>query len=161
MKRPRPYIPIAVRLKVALQQCEQNGLNLSFLAHNPTWPRAQLNEALTRLFGIERFHLDHDPPLRLRKFNKRTGLYTPDANDADYLFYRTAEDHRVKTLIHGEHGQYSDRVLIKRAKRHEYPIKEYTTPGFVVTKKRDWRWPKRKLRRQNVQQRGKGQRSRA
>ncbi len=41
--------------------------------------------------------LDHDPALVLRKFNERTGKYTPDANDPKYLVYREKDDHLQKT----------------------------------------------------------------
>jgi hypothetical protein len=76
--------------------------------------------------------LDHDPPLAVRQFNPRTGKYKPDANDPNHLFYRTAEDHRVKTNIRGEHGQYSDRTLIKRERRRQKP-------------KKPSHWPKRRF----------------
>jgi hypothetical protein len=95
----------------------------------------RLGSALYFLFGDRPCHLDHDPPLRVRKFNKRTGRYTPDANDPDYLVYRTAEDHRLKTNVRGDGAQFPDRVLIKRAKRLERKKKRKKTL-----------WPKRKLR---------------
>lgn len=110
MKRPRPYIPLEVQLEVALRL----------------------------LFGKDvEAHLDHDPPLRARAFNDRTGQYFPDANDPDYLVWRDKEGHRIKTYVRGEHGQYSDTILIARERK-----REKKKAGKLPT----YRWPKRKMR---------------
>lgn len=128
MKRWRPHIPLPVRVAVAGRQ---------LLAKHPALARsvlyglgdASLSDAhrlrvlLAHLFDKVPVHLDHDPPLRCRKFNPRTGKYTPAANDPAFLVYRTALDHRTKTFIRGEHGQHSDRVLIKRERRREKGLK--------------------------------------
>jgi hypothetical protein len=98
MKRPRPYIPLAVRVELAEQYCEK-GL---------WWPLyCTAVEAggmtLGRRFAILIGHLpkgvqlDHDPALILREFNARTGKYTPDANDPAHLVYREKADHQQKT----------------------------------------------------------------
>ena len=92
MKLPRPHIPDSIRLKVALRQ----------------------------LFGAAPAHLDHNPPLAVRDKIMRDGIvigYKPDANDPDYLVWRTADDHRMKTNVRGDGAQYPDRVLIKRERR--------------------------------------------
>jgi len=120
IKRPRPHIPLHVRVMVAERQPYAGG----FPRAKDGWPigtplKFRLDFALDMLFGEKPAHLDHDPPLRARAFNPRTGKYTPDANDPDYLIYRTAEDHRVKTNVRGDHGQYSDRALIRREKKRE------------------------------------------
>jgi len=110
MKRPRPYIPLDVQLEVALRL----------------------------LFGKgEEAHLDHDPPLRSREFNPITLKYKPDANDPDYLVWRDKEGHRVKTYVRGEHGQYSDTILIARERKREKK-KAGLKPAY--------HWPKRKIR---------------
>lgn len=51
-------------------------------------------------------------------------IYSPDANDARYLEYlphgpEFDGSHLIKTNIRGRHGQHPDRVLIKKARRHE------------------------------------------
>jgi hypothetical protein len=128
MKRPRPHIPYAVRVSVAQRQLDARGINSMPVTALQT-AAAKLRVLLGLLFGTDPVHLDHDPPLRCRKFNSRTGKYTPDANDPAFLVYRTAVDHRTKTFIRGEHGQHPDRVLIKRERRREKGLKII----FVVT----------------------------
>lgn len=92
MKRPRPYIPLAVRVAVARRQ----------LAAVSTLEIGGKNQGLVlaatlAALGFERPQLDHDPALILRKFNPRTGLYTPRANDPNFLVYREKDDHLHKT----------------------------------------------------------------
>ena len=56
------------------------------------------------IIGLKKPHLDHRPPLALRKFNKRTQRYTPDANDPRYLqWIEGATDHHE--LTHGRGGE--------------------------------------------------------
>lgn len=101
MKLVRPYIPLSVRLEVALRQ----------------------------LFGDEPFHLDHDPALCNRTIGYGPNgevYYEPAANDPDFLIYRNAESHRVKTFIKGEGARRSDmgqRRYLKRviARRNPKP----------------------------------------
>lgn len=99
MKRPRPYIPLDVRVQVALRQ-------MIAMGRQPRAPvsslplGAQLREYLY-MIGFEKPQLDHDPALILRKFNPRSGLYTPRANDPEFLIYRESapgkNDHLHKT----------------------------------------------------------------
>jgi hypothetical protein len=104
-----------------LQQCQRAGLADRLVGD---WCKGTLRwrtySCLTLLFAEPlAVHLDHEPPLRERAFNERTGKYTPDANDPDYLIYRTPEEHRIKTFVRGDHGQYPDVIRIKRAKKRE------------------------------------------
>jgi hypothetical protein len=151
MKRPRPYVPFNVRVEVAKRQfVEKYGdagriALLTEAANGDAELLRRLLEALHANFAGEKYNLDHDPPLRCRIFNARTGKYKPDANDPRYLVYRTAEDHRVKTNIRGEHGQYPDRVLIKRTRRHESPKKKWRG-----------RWPSRKFPTKRDRATGRG-----
>jgi hypothetical protein len=119
MKLPRPYIPLEVRLQVAIRQATLAGLWFHTLPKNRRFNRAdKLDIILAYLFGFPpNVNLDHDPSLCNRKFNPRTGKYSPDANDPDYLIYRRAEDHRTKTIVRGEHGQHSDLGLRRKNKR--------------------------------------------
>ena len=138
MRRPRPYVPISTRIVVALKQCERKvpfeqlfepfKSVADMLDRTPEQVhggKTLLDKLLATLFpDNSKYHLDHDPPLAARQFNSRTGKYTPAANDPAYLIYRKAEDHRIKTLIRGEHGQYSDIALIKRERRRAKPKRQ-------------------------------------
>lgn len=107
MKRPRPHIPLSVRVQVAARQALSAGRCPRENMHG--WPFAsQLREYLFVLFGEEKVALDHNPALILRAFNEKTGLYTPDANDPDHLVYRTYVDHHLKTNVRGDGAHRSD-----------------------------------------------------
>jgi len=112
MKRPRPHIPLSVRVAVAermayLRAIEANRLTywelycsrLVLVSHENPWPlKDRLESLLYHLFGDEKAHLDHDPALILREFNQRNCKYTPDANNPHYLIYRTVAEHLQKTI---------------------------------------------------------------
>lgn len=103
MTRPRPYIPLSVRVQVAERQVRESGSIYWSLYQSAVSEGLTMGMRLTcllsrlRVQGIEYPQLDHDPALILRKFSERTGRYTPDANDPDYLIYRSKEDHLKKT----------------------------------------------------------------
>ena len=71
----------------------------------------------------ESLHLDHNPALRTRPYNPRVknvaARYTPNANDPEYLIYRTQHAHHIKTNVRGDGAQHPDRVLIKRERKRE------------------------------------------
>ena len=105
MNRVRPYIPLSVRVQVAERQLRDSG-KLVWIAYlktvetavSPPWSLSEkLQMLLFHLFSPNDFQLDHDPALILRKFNPRTGKYTPDANDPAHLIYRDTADHLQKT----------------------------------------------------------------
>jgi hypothetical protein len=118
----RPYIPRAVRLKVAWRQLGSHvravfpgertsvsqslSIALKFLAYRYQCEVADLQ-------------LDHDPALENRQFNVRTQKYIPDANDPDHLAYRTKDAHRIKTLVRGDGAQLSDAAIARKRKRAE------------------------------------------
>ncbi len=110
MRLPRPYIPMPVRIKVAMKQGLDAGLHKTILNidHRRPFSRGTLEQMLRALFGTAPFELDHIPALAQRKFNPRTGKYTPDANDPAYLVYRLRDDHRTKTYLRGDGAQRSD-----------------------------------------------------
>jgi hypothetical protein len=126
MKLVRPHIPLRVRLHVIAQQLHEHGQLIDVLAAiSLPQDKDRLTFMLKRLFGDEKVHLDHDPPLCLREIiDAECGLYRPDANDARYLAYRTEEEHRLKTFVRGDGAQLSDagkrRKEIRR-KRREIP----------------------------------------
>ena len=121
-KLPRPYIPYSVRVAVAEQQMAARGHAVIF-SPPPSNTRQRLAELLRVLFGEqppgEPLQLDHDPPLAGRIFNPKTQRYKPDANDPRFLIWRTKADHKRKTYLRGDGGQFSDRILIKRERRRK------------------------------------------
>jgi hypothetical protein len=146
MRLPRPYIPWSVRYQVVHRQCKDKfpSINIPFGddGWGPQWSSRKLRTELllVMLFSADGpYHLDHDPPLAFRKkiHNSRGEIigYDPPANNPDFLIYRKATDHRIKTNIRGEGAQHCDRVLIKKIRRIEHP-----------KPKRKYNWPKRKVR---------------
>jgi hypothetical protein len=130
---------LATRLIVARRQFNQWSDQTKQTAELIPFWETEEDELWLRLwcmFGSNtKLHLDHDPPLAARKKIKRGGIvvgYEPDANDPDYLTYRTADDHRLKTNVRGDGAQYPDRVLIKKIRRIERP-----------RPKRKYKWPSR------------------
>ncbi len=107
MNRPRPPIPLSVRVQVAERQLSESGsilwaLYVSAVTQNvkigaPLTLTHRIRILLNHLFPNGDHQLDHDPALILRKFNSRTGRYTPAANDPDFLIYRQKDDHLQKT----------------------------------------------------------------
>jgi hypothetical protein len=146
----RPYIPLKVRIAAAERQADTRVIMRKILP-----PRKYLLWLLNILFGAQQLHLDHDPPLMLRDFNKRTGKYTPDANDPEYLVWRTAAEHRIKTYVRGDGAQLSDagkrRKEIKRRRKMTRSESQRTTMNHFAPQrlKSSRRWPpkgSRKLR---------------
>lgn len=143
MKRPRPYIPIPTRIVVAQRQIGY-GLSLSFCRANGNTDKkylAWLLEILCGRYDTEKMHLDHNPALILRELNKKTGKYTPDANDPDFLVYRSHEDHQIKTNVRGDGALRSDtsermhrrrmdenRGLRKRRAKKKIPVRKKAWP---------------------------------
>ena len=124
MKLVRPYVPLNVRCAVAARQLlelQHPGLRHLLMAEviQHTRARDRLQYLLHCLFGDEPVHLDHDPCLALRYYDDETGKYDPPANDPRFLRYCTETEHRTKTLIHGDRGQFSDLALIRREKRRK------------------------------------------
>jgi len=164
----RPPIPLEVKCRVLLRQLGEMFPNAVITARPRGLGRLhallmrQLADALMCL--PEDLRLDHDPALALRE---RTGegkstVYTPAANDPEYLAYRPhgAEhdgSHDVKTRIRGDHGQFSDITLIKRERRRQKKAaaakdlkknpSKWRSVGFAKSKKKmkagETRWPKR------------------
>jgi hypothetical protein len=98
----RPYIPLDVRLKVAERQLGY-GCSIKGQARSE-----RLRLMLLKLFDGEPCHLDHDPALENRPYSDRTGRYTPDANDSEFLIYRTVAGHKIKTYVRGDGALRSD-----------------------------------------------------
>lgn len=98
MKRPRPYIPLAVRVEVAERYVNKDVWWQLYCGAVEAGGMT-LGRRMAILMGHmpKGAQLDHDPALILRPFDEATGKYTPDANDPAYLIYRDAPDHLQKT----------------------------------------------------------------
>lgn len=162
----RPPIPLEVKLRVALRQLDFGSAIEDILRMHRRGYGKLLAKVLDDLAkrlncSVEDLRLDHDPALGLRP-KERRGLskrifYTPDANDPAHLNYRPHGaqfdgSHDVKTRIRGEHGQFSDVVLIKRQRRRERREMLVEAAGKPVSaleaatgKKRDFVWPSRPM----------------
>ena len=134
--KKRRYIPLSVRLKVALRQlAEAKGCDVSEL------------------------RLDHDPALNWRPKNARGTDTVPPANDPKHLVYRREEgDHKVKTFgLGGEkriHTRGSDISEPKRLDRISDKTKEFQrkmkmgTAGRRAERERKTsKWPSRPMGR--------------
>jgi hypothetical protein len=175
----RPYIPLAVRVQVAERQVDaaiaalgqfdpetdKRSRNLAVFrdfVDRQSWHAGRsaahkLSLLLRLLFGDDQPHLDHDPPLgaRTKIYRRKRGEYdyAPNANNPDYLVYREAGAHRLKTNVKGEHGQHPDRVLIKKARRLEKGNRKKSrqkagSRNFIFSTdklKPKMKWPKRKF----------------
>lgn len=114
MKRPRPYIPLPIRVIAAERQVQE--MITEKIIPSIWWPLYQsgaglatlrvrlaaLLGAMTTHTGVEKWQLDHDPALVLRKFkvDRRKPVaawYQPNANDPFFLLYRPEADHQQKT----------------------------------------------------------------
>lgn len=165
MRRPRPYIPLSVRVAVAERQLM--ALRGTQVTHGwwdyylyrcrsgGHWSAAQrLKHLLPKLSEIlgDVLQLDHDPALILRQYKvdrrkPEAAWFTPNANDPDHLIYRTLGDHghkttgrragAAKTVTH----KGSDSWLKTKFRRLEQPRKK---PKAKI-QQRAKPWPKRPL----------------
>lgn len=134
MRLPRPHVPIRTKVAVAARQARVAGFDVDWRALRLLCGDDQLRVLLNCLFPGAPCQLDHDPPLWSR-VRTAAGNYRPPANHQDYLVWRSADDHRIKTYVKGDGAQLSDagkrRKEIKRRRKAEKP---------------KWQWPKRKMR---------------
>lgn len=93
--------PLSVRVQVARRQHIAADLGDGREVQLLSLTR-QLAFFLTRLFGVSRYALDHDPALILRDYDPTisdvAARYTPHANDPNHLLYREEADHNRKTF---------------------------------------------------------------
>jgi hypothetical protein len=155
MRLPRPYIPIAVRLKVAERQALVSpfrnvvcGVEMPLLAApRHAGPGKRLRSLLGAMFPDGRYELHHRPALANRRLRWRLGkpFYTPPANDPAFLVYLAAEDHDIETRVRGVGAQRSDLGQIRYNKR----VARNRTNGFRSSTNKSAakrKWPKRPLR---------------
>lgn len=162
MRRPRPYIPLSVRVAVAERQLmEMRGLWVThgwwdFYLYQWRWGKWSLARRLEHLVKQlsevlgDVLQLDHDPALILRQYKvdrrkPEAAWFTPNANDPDHLIYRTLGDHghkttgrragAAKTVTH----KGSDSWLKTKFRRLEQPRKK---PKAKIPAKAK-PWPKR------------------
>jgi hypothetical protein len=152
----RPTIPVEVKCLVALRQVADPDLNAApeaILAaeRNRGALLALLLRMLAEMLGctVKDLRLDHNPPLgaRQRKGEGKKTIYDPPANSPAHLAYRphgTQFDgsHDVKTRIRGDHGQYSDIVLVKRERRRQKKKQKKRRKWSSRPLRSASRWPK-------------------
>lgn len=137
MRLPRPYIPLAVRVQIAERQffvkCGRD--QAPFLLQPNETNSLHLRRLLFFLFADEPYHLDHDPALENRFLSWRDGKahYVPDANDPEFLIYRTKQNHKIKTYIRGDGAQLSDAAKARKRKRKERKARK-RRPSFSTNK---------------------------
>lgn len=147
--RPRPAIPVSTKLAVAGRHLIDAGVNIfaDYFRVDGETHSMLLERRLVRLadcLGCPRkdLRLDHDPPLRWRRYDPRVknvaARFQPNANSPEHLIYRTKEDHHRKTNIRGDGAMFADRVLIARERKRENP-----------KPKRKYKWASRPLRSAN------------
>lgn len=128
----RPSIPVKIKCRVALRQLDYSANERDEIIRGSNRRHAgllvSLLDRLAQKMGCEvsQLRLDHDPALgaRPKTGDGKQTRYTPDANDPDALRYRPHApefegSHLIKTNVRGDHGQYPDRVLIKKEKRRQ------------------------------------------
>lgn len=145
---PRRHIPLEVKCRVALAQLGEMWPDDVIARWRPRGPAARsvpsgeplgprglgrlLEGLLARLAvllgcDVSQLRLDHNPALGARqKRLDRAGAiigYIPDEHDPAFLIYRTAHGHHIKTQIRGDGAQFPDRVLIKRERRRQKPLR--------------------------------------
>lgn len=146
----RPHIALKVRLAVLERQAfiERKLPDNSYrvICRGQTI-RAKIQWLILTLFGHETVELDHDPALQLRRFNKRTGRYSPDANNPKYLIYRVVPEHLRKTIGRTPGAERtvtmkgSDAWLAKKFRKLEHPKESKSripSRPFRKAKRRLW-----------------------
>ena len=127
---PRPHISDSIKVEVVLRQLQSYGASGSMTTRDKGERLADFLERL--LMGIatymecprDQLRLDHEPALENRVKMFKNGVhveYYPPAGHPDWLAYRPhgpefAGSHLVKTNVHGDHGQHSDRALAAKNK---------------------------------------------
>ena len=130
-KRPRPYVPLHVKLDVLARQLAQlwrmpqKEFDTTVrVGKNQSDAIAKMLKMLAEFYRCEvkDLRLDHTLALRLRDYNHRrkdiAARYTPNANDPAWLAYLPRVEHDHKTFRRNG-AQFSDTVLIKRDRRRE------------------------------------------
>lgn len=107
----RPHTPLLVRCQVAARQLSNDTECQAVMAASiPVAHRLTLLlERLAQALDCKRseLRLDHIPALVLRE-RLPSGKFKPDANDPDFLLYRTDHSHHIKTNVRGDGALRSD-----------------------------------------------------
>ena len=151
----RPHISNSIKIEVVMRQLKHRGAGygLTIRDFSESLPK-YLNRLLDYFGGYldcerRELRLDHNPALALRK-RRGTGkntVYTPAANDPEFLTYREKHAHHIKTNVSGDGAQHPDRVLIKKARQLERGPKPKRQSRFSSPPSRAKKstWPKRKF----------------
>jgi hypothetical protein len=160
-RRPRPPIPLFTRLVVAARTALDLPPEFALAIARDAKAHGCMGEWLEVLLGqaahqmgcpVSELRFDHEPALRVRPYNPKIKnvacRFIPPANDVASIILRPHSpeyegSHHVKTVVRGDHGQYSDVVLIKRERRRERGKKKPRSK--IAARKQPW--PKgRKMR---------------
>lgn len=159
-RRPRPPIPLAVRIAVIERQVKAAAGAIADNHHIRGQKR--LNALLRLLFGDEwkRAECDHRPPLGLREYVDNhsidiAGRYTPNANDPEYLEYILDDEHLERTAGKGgDKMRFGGdvRAMTKGRKLRQRPdlwrVQEHGQPALKKSRKKTEKkasrsaWPK-------------------
>lgn len=148
----RPHIPLEVRCRVVLRQLGELWINDCLYWHHRNFSGLLADRLgkLATLLGCEvkDLRLDHDPALatRQRKGEGKNTVYSPAANNPEFLIYREKHAHHIKTNVRGDGAQYPDRVLIKRERRRTRPKSALDKWADAKRRAAKRKWPNR-LRR--------------
>ena len=141
---PRPYIPLALRVQVAVRQLADVGkAEHKFAKYVQLGLR--LKWAIEDLFGDRKAELHHRPALVNRR-RKRNGDYDPPANDPAYLVYLADDDHDVETRVRGQHGAHSD-LGMNRKNKNIAKNRDPKRRKAKIPQREEYRWPSRPFRR--------------
>lgn len=160
---PRPSIPLAIRLDVAMRQAGLEAaerLGYINVAKSSRKVGALLESYLVDLaarMGCPRdqLQLHHDPALENREKIIKGGVivgYKPDANDPEHLFYlpfgaEYDDSHYIRTNVRGQNGQFSDNMLAKRERKRKRKAERCRTGKVKKIANRKTAWPPRGSRK--------------
>jgi hypothetical protein len=176
MRLLRPHIPIQTQCLIALKQLGELWPDDVLAANrNKKDLLDRLLDQLSELLGAEHLQLDHNPALALRDKVFSNGVhieYKPHSCDPEFLVWRDANAHRIKTNFHGDGAQFSDWALIRRERRRNrkknaeksgkrksnFGVPLAAASGFPKKPSRDksrtrsavkkkYRWPKRSFQK--------------
>jgi len=147
MRLPRKYIPLGIRIDVALRQCLAADIatTAQCIMGTDLTKSYKLESLLEILFGkdnYKRAELHHRPALMNRKKvrSKTTAKivrYIPDELDPNHLVYLLDDDHDIETRVRGVGALLSDQAQNRKNKKIDLRLSG---------KKKKHRWPKRKIR---------------
>lgn len=150
MKRPRPYIPLSVRVAVVRHMLDRAKSPYLWSFNNGHRNASEKISFGLFCLGLSGAQLDHDPALILRKYKvdrrkPEAAWFTPNANDPAHLIYRPVREHLEKSVGRKADAEKtvttkgSDSWLKTKFRRLEQPRKKPAAKIAARAKP----WPKR------------------